>query len=108
GAEALDGRAGWLVEFREQNRLTYVRTPEGRDQPSRVVALVDIETGEVMRTVLTWERVKGTVTVTYGAAPGVPAPVPIHMVERYDTPSGAIVGGEAQYDNFRTFQTSAR
>ena len=108
GADVLDGRAGWLIEFREQDRLTYVRTPEGRDQPSHVVALVDVETGEVLRTVLTWPRMKGSVTVTYGPAPGIPASVPVHMAERYPTPSGAIVAGEARYDNFRQFQTSAR
>jgi len=108
GADVLEGRSGWLIEFREQDRLTYVRTPEGGDQPSRVVALVDIETGEVLRTVLTWARLKGTITVTYGRAAGVPAPVPIHMAEHFVTPVGAIVGGEASYTNFRQFQTSAR
>ena len=60
GADVLDGRPGWLIEFREQDRLTFVHTPEGRDQPSRVVALADIQTGEVLRTVLTWEQVKGS------------------------------------------------
>jgi hypothetical protein len=108
GADVLDGRAGWLIEFREQDRLTLVRTPEGGDQPSRVVALVDIETGEVLRTVLTWEHVEGSIAVTYGQADGIPVPVPIRMEERYVTRSGAVVSGEATYDNFRQFETSAR
>jgi hypothetical protein len=30
------------------------------------------------------------------------------MVERYVTRSGALVGGEAMYANFRQFETSAR
>jgi len=38
GADVLEGRPGWLIEFREQDRLTFVHTPEGGDQPSRVVA----------------------------------------------------------------------
>jgi hypothetical protein len=63
GAGTLEGRPGWLIEFREQDRLTYVRTPDGRDQPSRVVGLVDMQTGEVLQTVLTWERIKGSITV---------------------------------------------
>jgi hypothetical protein len=108
GADVVDGRPGWLIEFREQKLLTYVRTPEGGDQASRVVALVDMRTDEVLQTVLTWERVKGSITVSYGHAPGIPVPVPIRMVERYVTRTGALVAGEATYANFRQFETSAR
>jgi hypothetical protein len=108
GADVLDGRRGWLIEFREQDRLTFVRTPEGRDQPSRVVALVDMETGEVLQTVLTWRHVKGSITVSYGHVPGVPVPVPIRMAERYVARTGEIVAGEATYANFRQFETSVR
>lgn len=108
GAGTLEGRPGWLIEFREQKRLTYVRTPDGRDQPSRIVALVDVQTGEVLQTVLTWERVQGSITVSYGHAPQVPVPVPIRMAERYVTRTGAVVAGEATYANFRQFETSVR
>ena len=108
GVDALDGRPGWLIEFRERDRPTLVRTPAGRDQPSRLVALVDIQNGEVLSTVLTWERVEGMIAVYYGRAPGIPVPVPIRMAERYVTRSGQIVGGEATYTNFRQFETSAR
>jgi hypothetical protein len=108
GVEALDGRPGWLVEFLERERPTLVRTPQGRDQATRVVALVDIQTGEVLQTTLTWERVEGMIAVYYGHAAGIPVPVPIRMAERYVTRSGATVGGEATYANFRQFETSAR
>jgi hypothetical protein len=108
GFDVLEGRSGWLIEFREQNRLTFVRTPEGRDQPSRVVALVDMLTGELLRTVMTWERLKGSMTVFYGHAPGVPVPVPVRMDERYVARTGELVAGEATYSNFRQFQTSVR
>ena len=108
GVEVVDGRSAWLLEFREQNRLTFVRTPEGNAQPSRIVALVDVQTGEVLRTVLTFEKIKASITVSYGHAPGVPAPVPIRMAESYVARTGEIVGGEATYANFRQFQTSAR
>ena len=108
GVDAIDGRSGWLIEFREQNRLTFVRTPEGNDQPARVAALVDIQTGEVLRTVLTFERIKASITVFYGHATGIPVPVPIRMAESYVARNGALVGGEATYANFRQFQTSAR
>jgi hypothetical protein len=108
GSDVLDGRPGWLIEFRERERPTLVRTPDGRDQASRIVALVDVASGEVLQTVVTWQRVKGSIVVSYGRAPGVPVPVPIRMVERYVTRSGALVGGEAMYANFRQFETSAR
>lgn len=108
GADAFDGRPRWLIEFLERQRPTLVRTPQGRDQPSRVVALVDVQSGEVLQTVLTWERVNGSITVNYGHAPGIPVPVPIRMAERFVTLSGAHVAGEATYTNFRQFQTSAR
>jgi hypothetical protein len=108
GVDTLDGRPGWLIEFRERDRPTLVRTPEGHDQPSRLVTLVDIQTGAVLSTVLTWERVEGLIAVYYGRAPGVPVPVPIRMAERYVARSGARVGGEATYANFRQFETSAR
>jgi hypothetical protein len=108
GAEVFDGRAGWLVDFRERERPTVVRRPDGRDQPSRVLALIDAESGEVRRTVMTWEHVKGSITVTYGRPTDMPVPVPIQMSEHYDTPSGAVVGGKATYANFRQFVTSGR
>ena len=108
GVEAIEGRSGWLIEFREQNRLTFVRTPEGNAQPSRIVALVDSQTGEVLRTVLTFERIKASITVSYGHAPGIPVPVPVRMAESYVARTGELVAGEATYANFRQFQTSAR
>jgi hypothetical protein len=85
-----------------------VRTPGGRDQASRIEALVDVQTGEVLQTVLTWERVEGMIAVYYGHAPGIPAPVPIRMAERFVARTGEIIGGEATYTNFRRFETSAR
>jgi len=108
GTDVRGGRPGWLIEFREQDRLTVLRTPAGDDQASRVVALVDIQTGEVLETVLTWTKVKGSITVSYGHAPGIPVLVPIRMAERYVTRTGAFVAGEATYANFRQFETGAR
>ena len=108
GADVLEGRLDWLIELRERQRPTVVRTPEGRDQPSRIVALVDVQTGEVLQTVLTWEHVNGSITVSYGRVPRIPVPVPTRMDERYVTRTGELVAGEASYDNFRQFETSVR
>ncbi len=100
-------RAG-SSNFASRTALRLCIRRRGCDQPSRVVALTDIQTGEVLRTVLTWEHVKGSIEVSYGHAPGIPAPVPIRMAERYVTRSGELVAGEATYANFRQFETSAR
>jgi hypothetical protein len=67
-----------------------------------------MQTGEVLRTVLTWEHVQGSITVSYGHVPGIPALVPIRMDERYVTRTGELVAGEATYANFRRFETSVR
>ena len=103
--DAIDGGPGWFVEFRERDRPTVVRRPDGRDQPSTIVARVDPQTGEVMRTVLTWEHVRGSITVDYDRAPGIPVPVPTSMSERFITRDGEVVTGEATYTNFRQFET---
>ena len=52
------------------------------------MARVDPQTGEVLRTVLTWEHVRGSITVDYGRAPGIPVPVPTSMSERFITRDG--------------------
>ena len=108
GTETLDGRPGWIVEFREREHPTIVRRPDGKDQPSRVAALLDPQTGEVLRTVLTWESVQGSIAVQYRRVPGIPVPVPGRMSEEYILRSGESVAGEATYDNFRQFETSGR
>jgi hypothetical protein len=108
GAGTFEDRSGWLIEFREQGPRTFVRTPEGGDQPSRVVALSDMQTGDVLQTVLTWERVKGSITVSYGRVPRIPVPLPVRMVERYVALTGEVITADAVYANFRQFQTSVR
>jgi hypothetical protein len=108
GAGTAEERPGWLVDFRERKRPTLVRRPDGRDQASRIVALVDMQTGEVLQTTMTWEHMKGSMTVSYGRAKRIPVPVPIRMAERYVAPNGELVSGDATYANFRQFETSAR
>lgn len=108
GSEALAGRTGWVIEFRERDRPTIVRTPEGRDQPSRIELLVDPATGEVHRTTISWERVKGSIVVAYDRVPGIAVPVPITMFERYMTRNGDEISGDATYANYRRFETSGR
>jgi hypothetical protein len=58
--------------------------------------------------VMTWEHMKGAITVTYDYAPDIPVPVPVRMSERFTTRGGALVAGDATYANFRQFETSGR
>ena len=104
----LEGRPGWLIEFREQNSLTFVRTPDGRDQPSRVVALVDIADRRGAPDRPDVGAREGVDHRVLRPRPGIPVPVPIRMAERYVARTGELVAGEATYANFRQFQTSAR
>jgi hypothetical protein len=57
---------------------------------------------------LSWEKVTGSIVVTYGLVPRIPALVPLTMSERYTTRGGAKIGGEAIYSNYRQFQTGGR
>jgi hypothetical protein len=108
GSETINGQAGWVIEFRERGKPTIVRTPGGRDQPSRVLAVVDPLTGTVLKTTLSWEDVTGSIVVTYGLVPRIPVPVPLTMSEQYTTRTGVQIAGEAVYSNYRQFETSGR
>jgi hypothetical protein len=108
GAETINGQSAWVIEFRERDKPTIVRTPEGRDQPSRILAVVDPLTGTVFKTTVSWEKVTGSIVVTYGLVPRIAALVPITMSERYTTRGGVRIAGEAVYSNYRQFQTSGR
>jgi hypothetical protein len=108
GSESASGRSAWVLEFRERDRPTIVRTPDGRDQPSRIEALVDPLSGEILRTAVSWEKVKGSIVVAYDRVPGISVAVPISMFERFTTKAGDEIEGDATYANYRRFETSGR
>jgi hypothetical protein len=107
GEDSAAGRRGWLIEFRERDRPTLVRRPDGRDNPTRGSVLVDPATGEVLRTTLSWEKVRGQVTVDYGRVGGIDVPVPLRMTEQF-AQAGSTLSGEATYANYRQFRASGR
>jgi hypothetical protein len=108
GSAPLPDRTGWVLEFRERDRPTIARTADGRDQASRIDALVDPWTGEVHRTTISWERITGSIVVAYDRVPGIDVLVPISMFERFTTPAGDEIDGDATYANYRRFETSGR
>jgi len=101
-------RTDWRLEYRERERPTIVRTPDGHNQPSRIEVLADPATGEIRQTTISWEHVKGTIVVDYGRVPGIAVPVPIAMVERFMTRADDVIAGHATYANYRRFETSGR
>ena len=108
GSASLGDRLGWVLEFRERARPTIIRTPKGKNQPSRIEALVDPDSGEIRRTTISWENTTGSIVVEYGPAEGISVLVPITMLERFTITVGDEVNSDATYTNYRTFQTSGR
>jgi hypothetical protein len=108
GTESVRGRSVSVLEFRERDRPTIVRTPDGRDQPSRIEVLADPTTGEIFRTTMSWEHVRGSIVVAYDRVPGIAVPVPISMFERFTTTVDDEIEGDATYANYRRFETEGR
>jgi hypothetical protein len=100
-----DGPA-WRIEYRERERPTIVRSPEGRDRPSHGSIWVNPVTGAVVRTAIVFDRAASMI-VTFGYVPGIAAIVPLAMSEQYNA-GDATISGEATYSNYRRFQTGAR
>lgn len=108
GEETLSGTVMWRIEFKERERPTFIRNTNGRDRPSHGAVWLDPSNGKVWRTTLAWDSSpSGTITVSYGRAPGIEALVPLTMNERYRAGTATITG-DAAYSNYRQFQTGAR
>lgn len=108
GEETLLGVRAWVLEFRERDRPTILRTPQGRDRASRVSAWVDPARGEILRTDLSWAgSPDGMIVVHYRRDDNIGAWVPETMLEEYRGYRG-IVTGKATYSDYRRFSTAAR
>jgi hypothetical protein len=108
--DVINGTRTWRLEYQERERPTFIRNSNGRDRPTHGSIWVNPATGEVWRTLLTWDSdPRGTIIVTYGHAPNIEALVPVTMTERYDTKNSTLaLTGDASYSNYRQFQTGAR
>ena len=108
GEEMVQGRLAWVLAFRERDRPTIMRTPDGKDRRSRGTAWVDPASGEVLRTDLSWDGApSGFIVVHYRRDDAIGAFVPDMMLEEYRGTQG-LVTGTATYTNYRRFQTAAR
>ena len=107
-SDARGGRAPALKPGSPIMSTAYTRWSRLSEATSRIQVLADPSTGEIRRTEVSWERIKGSIVVTYGPVPGVPVPVPIAMSERFTTRAGDEIEGDAAYTNYRRFETSGR
>ena len=108
GEETMLGVRAWVLEFRERDRPTILRTPDGKDRPGRGAVWIDPQTGEVLRTDLSWGgSPAGFIVVHYRRDERIGALVPETMLEEYRGHKG-LVTGTAIYTNYRRFSTAAR
>jgi hypothetical protein len=97
----------WVIEYREDERGTLIRTLDGKDIPSRGRFWIEPATGRVLMTELVTEnrQLRGTVDVSFQSEPLVGLLVPIEMRERYDGKrSGSVIECVATYGKFRQFR----
>src|SRR6185295_7766086 len=67
GEEQVGRAQTWQIEFTEKQRPTFIRNSNGRDRVSHGSVWVNPASGEIWRTMLSWnDAPKGTITVTYG------------------------------------------
>ena len=94
----------WVIEYREVVPGTIIRTPEGRDAPSRGRFWIEPSTGRVLMTELLVGdgQLRSTIDVTYQSKDTIGLLVPVQMRERYEA-KNLLLTGTATYSNFRQF-----
>jgi len=107
----------WELAFREVQRPTLVRTPDGRSVASVGTLWVKPEDGTIVRTRLRFtQEGKGArgiaeISVTYRLVDSVGLWLPAMMTEVYEGSRGAdreTVTSHAEYSDYRIFTTSGR
>jgi hypothetical protein len=97
--------AVWVVEYREVEAQTMIRTSGGRDLPARGRLWIEPDSGRVVMTELVAEdaNVRGVVEVSYQFEPAIGLLLPVAMRDRYEHPGATRINGYATYSNFRRF-----
>jgi hypothetical protein len=98
----------WVVEYRETQTSTMIRTSERTDLPSRGRFWIEPTTGRIlMSELIARDRtVTAIIDVSYQSEPLVGFLVPIEMRERYESRNGERIKGDARYGQFRQFQVN--
>jgi hypothetical protein len=101
--------AAWVVEYKEAEKQTIIRTTNGRDLPARGRFWIDPDSGHVLATELAVEdtTITGLIDVAYQVEPAIGLLVPADMRERYEVRrDSSRVDGAATYGRFRQFQVN--
>jgi hypothetical protein len=118
----VEGDGTWEIAFRETERPTLIRTPDGKSVPSEGSVWVNAADGTVLRTSLRMNRFvapasakrafsSAQVDVTYSRVPALDMWLPETMKESYEATRDTFVDrttAEARYSDYRQFQTSIR
>ena len=112
GTESIDGVEALVLDFHETAKPTFVMNGAGKDVPCSGTLWVDPADGHVVKTKFMLMGYAGpgsvaSVDVVFRRHPEFDMWVPASMHEAYVTSAGS-VSGDAQYVDFRRFQTSAR
>jgi hypothetical protein len=110
GIAAMRGVRVWTVTFKERQRPTLIRTPEGRDVISEGVFWIDPGTGAVLRTELRaglGRSLRSIILVSYAHHERFDMLLPDDMNELYLTGRKRIEA-RATYSRFRRFETDVR
>jgi hypothetical protein len=109
GAEEIIGVKAWRIAFREKDRPTIVRTPEGRSVVSTGRIWVDPEDGRIVRTEQqhALDRLRVTILVQFQKHDELRLLVPSLMQERFDDGVDRL-DTEAIYSDYRRFTATAR
>jgi hypothetical protein len=112
GSATLDGRPALRVDFDERERPTIIRSPNGRNAPSRGTFWLDPDSGAVLRSELrvaptSGSAVQAVIVVSYKRHERFDMLLPDDMNEMYLTRGGRIEG-HATYTNYRRFETDVR
>jgi hypothetical protein len=112
----------WEIAFRETERPTLVRTPDGQSVPSEGSVWVNAADGTVVRTSLRMDKFavarnssrefrSAQVDVTYARVAALDMWLPETMKESYEAANGTFVDrvtADARYSDYRQFQTLVR
>jgi hypothetical protein len=97
----------WVIQYEEVEKLTMIRTTNGRDLPARGRFWIEPASGRVLMSELVAEdlSLRGAIGVSYQSEPLVGLLVPVEMRERYlNRRDGSRIEGVATYGKFRQFQ----
>ena len=120
-AKTVEPDGAWEIAFRETERPTFIRTPEGRSIYSEGTIWVSPSDGVIVRTRLKVDLPArgddrhrsgaGTVDVTFHHVDGFDMWLPGSMTETFESRGRGgrqRVEGRATYDNYRRFETTVR